>query len=492
MWPCFLFGLLATALSVHAHPHHDLDDTQLNAPIDSILYIHIGLQTLVWGVFFPTGMVLGIARSRWHVPLQSTAVVLTSVGYILGHKHSGRMFPASLHGIAATLLLVPLLSQAALGVYLKLHIHENTIRPWAVMMHGILGKAFPLLGWCQMLFGAIVLGSYCNGGALGQCLGACFALPMTSLDNNHYSPLYYGKRFHWLWNHHGHLAPHRPQLGQTQRAVRRVVGLLGDLPLGYRYVLYSFHLYFFLDACVVNTFTEHHGGAWSHKDLQHTTLGVLWWAGGALGILLSRKNKRNVVPSLIIIITGWAMSSHAQAFKFSEKMHTIFGWTLMAAGIARIIEICFVVPHLATVNSEHTLDENTRALISPFQHLPPFLLIAAGLLFMSATDEELHYISGTGIDHVTYALIMFSLAFLIYALTNFWLGWYATITSAREETLPNVRNKYYQVVPDNSSMFSGYTTGPRVLRDEEVYELSGGPNVDEDPFDDDRPAQDRA
>lgn len=25
----------------------------------------------------------------------------------------------------------------------------------------------------------------------------------------------------------------------------------------------------------VNTFTEHHGGAWSHKDLQHTFLGVL-------------------------------------------------------------------------------------------------------------------------------------------------------------------------------------------------------------------------
>lgn len=33
------------------------------------------------------------------------------------------------------------------------------------------GKMFPILGWCQMLFGAIVLGQYCLGGALGQCLG---------------------------------------------------------------------------------------------------------------------------------------------------------------------------------------------------------------------------------------------------------------------------------------------------------------------------------
>lgn len=47
------------------------------------------------------------------------------------------MFPSSLHGAFATLLMLPLVSQAALGVYLKLHIHENTLRPWAVLAHGV-------------------------------------------------------------------------------------------------------------------------------------------------------------------------------------------------------------------------------------------------------------------------------------------------------------------------------------------------------------------
>lgn len=57
--------------AVHAHAHHDdVSEEQLHASIDAILYLHMGLQALVWGVLFPIGMVLGLSRSRWHVPLQ--------------------------------------------------------------------------------------------------------------------------------------------------------------------------------------------------------------------------------------------------------------------------------------------------------------------------------------------------------------------------------------------------------------------------------------
>ncbi|KAF8514047.1 hypothetical protein JB92DRAFT_2720015 [Gautieria morchelliformis] len=452
-----LLSLLVALTLVHAHSHHDeIDEEHLNAPIDTTLYIHIATQVLVWGFIFPTGMVLGMTRSRWHVPLQSTALVLTAAGYILGHKHGGRMFPASLHGTFASLLIMPLVFQGALGVYLKLHVHEDTLRPWAVLAHGIMGKMFPLLGWCQMLFGAIVLGGYCNGGNLGQCLA------------------------HYI-------------MGSAFIAYGIILAIL--LLVGQDWAKRKGRSQEWWDSWViflwgiVNTFTEHHGGAWSHKDLQHTSLGVLWWAGGALGILLSRNNKRNVVPSLIIIMTGWAMSSHAQAFAFSEKIHSIFGWTLMAAGIARLIEICFVVPQVGTEGPPGAPDGSTAPVASPFQHLPPFLLVAAGLLFMSGTDEELHYISETGMDHVTYVLIMYSLAFIIYALMTFLLHWYTIGRSIPQATAPDARNKYYQSVPDTASMFSGYTTGPRVLQDEEVYELSGAPDVDDDPFDD-RPRQD--
>jgi hypothetical protein len=63
--------LLALASPAFAHAHHEqLSEEQKNAPVDTILWIHIFLQMAVWGVLFPTGMVLGLSKSRWHVPLQ--------------------------------------------------------------------------------------------------------------------------------------------------------------------------------------------------------------------------------------------------------------------------------------------------------------------------------------------------------------------------------------------------------------------------------------
>jgi hypothetical protein len=66
-----LFMLLLSLNAARAHKHNGtLSEEEANAPIDSILWIHIFLQAAVWGVLFPIGMVLGLSRSRWHVPLQ--------------------------------------------------------------------------------------------------------------------------------------------------------------------------------------------------------------------------------------------------------------------------------------------------------------------------------------------------------------------------------------------------------------------------------------
>lgn len=102
--------------------------------------------------------------------VQSAGIALTAAGYILGHAHKGRQFLASAHGPTANVLFFPLLAQLVVGVYLKLHIHERTLRPWAVRVHGFIGKAFPVFGWTQMMFGVIAYRGYCRPGlGLGQC-----------------------------------------------------------------------------------------------------------------------------------------------------------------------------------------------------------------------------------------------------------------------------------------------------------------------------------
>ncbi|KAJ8587578.1 hypothetical protein M405DRAFT_741616 [Rhizopogon salebrosus TDB-379] len=463
--PLVIFPLIFPWIApVLAHKHHgELTEEELHAPVDAILWIHIAIQAIVWGVIFPIGMVLGLTRSRWHVPVQSLAFTLTFGGIYLGHAHVGRQFPSSVHSDIGSWILMPILAQLALGIYLKLHVHERTLRPYAVRAHGILGRIWPILGWIQGLFGVITLRGFCGEVGAGQCAA------------------------HYI-------------MGSGFIAYGIIMALL--LVVGEDWVRRSGRSPEWWDSWVimlwgmVNTFTEHHGGAWSVKDMQHTILGVLWWAGGALGIFLSRNNQRNVLPGMIIILTGWAMSDHAQALMLSTKVHSMFGYSLMLAGLARIIEICFITlppspravpPPMNDDDSEHTLAPPPPEEIhvtrkanasQAFRHLPPFLLVASGLLFMSATDEELAAVHETGMDHVTYVLSMYSIAFLLYLLTLFLLHLYSTsgrnflplqplgvVFSADsiELSSPTDANKWYAPVPREEGR-SGTT---HVLGDDE-------------------------
>ncbi|KAG1874411.1 hypothetical protein F4604DRAFT_1764626 [Suillus subluteus] len=407
LWTPLVFTLVVPVL---AHEHHgeDLTEEQLHAPVDAILWIHIALQAIVWGFIFPVGMVLGLTRSKWHVPVQSLAFALTFGGIILGHAHGGRQFPSSIHSHIGSWILVPIFAQLGLGIYLKLHIHERTLRPYAVRAHGILGRIWPILGWAQGLFGVITLRGFCGEVGAGQCAA------------------------HYL-------------MGSGFIAYGIIMALL--LVVGDNWVRRSSRSPEWWDSWVimlwgiVNTFTEHHGGEWSVKDMQHTILGILWWAGGALGIFLSRNNQRNVVPGVIIILTGWAMSDHAQALMLSTKVHSMFGYSLMLAGFARILEVCFIplppsslseTPPLGDNDSEHTLAPSApkdagvatkQNAARAFRHLPPFVTqtslvldCVSRLLFMSATDEELEAVHEEGMDHVTYVLSMYRWGLYGFAL----------------------------------------------------------------------------
>ena len=175
-------------ISASAHKHYDeLTEEQKNAPVDTILWLHIFLQPQ-YGVFssqrewsWDSPRAGGMSHYRCvrlpsytpplaHVGYQSAGFALIAAGHAIGHSHGVRAFLAGAHGKLANILFVPIALQLALGIYLKLHIHEETIRSWAVMAHGVVGKAYPIFGWVQMLFDAIAFRGYCRGRNLGQCL----------------------------------------------------------------------------------------------------------------------------------------------------------------------------------------------------------------------------------------------------------------------------------------------------------------------------------
>lgn len=177
---------------------------------------------------------------------------------------------------------------------------------------------------------------------------------------------------------------------------------------------------------IVNTFTEHKWGeSWSHGDYQHTSMGIIWWCGGLLGMWISRKNgTRNVIPALLLIYTGYAMSEHSQHLAISTKIHAMFGMTLISAGLSRIIEICFL---LADKSS------STTGRLLPFQHLPPLCLVMSGIMFMAANEEQLELVHALGADHSSYILVVSSAGFLIYLWFVLMLSFYLHLVGYDEE-----------------------------------------------------------
>jgi hypothetical protein len=278
-----------------------------------------------------------MVKNRWHVPTQILATSLAIVGYFLGHAHKGRQFKESIHGSFAKILHAQLVFQVLFGVYLKMHLEKGVhgkIRPLIRKAHGIFGKTMPVTAWVQMLFGGITALGFCREDHLGQCLA------------------------HFI-------------MGSAFIAYGIMLTIL--LLVGQNFIRKTGKSQEFFDSAViaawgmVNTFTEHRWGQeWAHNDIQHTTMGVIWWCAGLLGMWLSRGRggapKRNLIPALVIFLTGFAMSSHPQHLMISTKVHLIFGYTLMAAGLARMIEVSFVVK-----------DKTNLPEPNSFQFLPPFV-----------------------------------------------------------------------------------------------------------------------
>jgi hypothetical protein len=96
---------------------------------------------------------------------------------------------------------------------------------------------------------------------------------------------------------------------------------------------------------------------------------------------------------------------------------------------------------------------------------------------MGATEEQMQLLSDAGITHVSYILILYSFAFLMFLLTNMLLHLYAVNSS------PPVPPKDIEE-PRRIPMANGHSrnTDSRQIRDAEEFELEGLMSEDDTPI----------
>ncbi|KAK9767383.1 hypothetical protein K7432_002868 [Basidiobolus ranarum] len=370
----------------HAGHGSDGSGTPLDIPdYNGVLTVHILCMVASYGFIIPVGVVLGLIRSRWHVPTQIVGSMIAALGFFLGfmhdvgsthhHEHSHR----NPHSSFAWVMILALISQGLFGFYIKFYKKSTAnLRKIVKVAHRWLGISTIVLAYVQMLLGAIVYLGMCKADHLGQCL-AHFIMGSSFIA--------YGIILLIIARAGNAYMQH---LGKSQEFWDSWVMTLWG---------------------IVNTFTEHRWGErWSHGDLQHTSLGVLWWFGGMLGIFMTRPNgkSRNIFPALVIIFTGVAMAMHAQLSATSGVIHSFFGYALTIGGVARIFEV---------LKTQDDVIEG-RFPKHPLQLVSGFFIILAGCLFMSATEEMMSFLNWAMIDGVSYSNVVVSFAFFItlYAL----------------------------------------------------------------------------
>lgn len=241
------------------------------------------------------------------------------------------------------------------------------IRPLLTKIHKYLGASIPVIGYVQIVLGVIASLGFCYDGKNIDILKVFILIFFKPTD------------------HQGQCLAHFI-MGSSFVAYGIIMLLMlrvgGPLLIRNGKSQEWYDSWVILLWGIVNTFTEHRyaynrkkfhvakliqicrwGQDWNHGDYQHTSMGVIWWAAGIAGVVLSRKGKRSVIPSILIILTAAAFQGHAQHVANSGTIHSYFGYMLAAGGLSRIIEICFV------------WKENEPTKVDPWQYLPPLVSI---------------------------------------------------------------------------------------------------------------------
>ncbi|KAJ1961054.1 hypothetical protein GGI12_003463 [Dipsacomyces acuminosporus] len=199
---------------------------------------------------------------------------------------------------------------------------------------------------------------------------------------------------------------------------------------------------------LIGTFTEHNffqqpkdgSDQWSHKDLQHTVIGVSWLAGGLLGVLMtwrSQPRERSAIPSIIFIATGISMIIHQQDLVMSSRVHFLFGASLVLLGLSTIVEITLIASNYVKEFGEPEF----------FQYVPLLFMTSSGMFLMGANRDMVLFLINSQLDIATYALLLLSFCFVILLYFYLLVDLYFTLGGTRVQQTA----KYHQLTSNGEN-----------------------------------------
>ncbi|KAJ1986143.1 hypothetical protein H4R33_003542 [Dimargaris cristalligena] len=390
------------------------------------LVVHILAMVGAYFLLMPISVMFGLARSRYHLALQLLTACLAGVGYFFSFLVRTDVGYNSHKGLGF-FMLVTLLGQLACGFYKLVFLSR------AAIDHGIdtdiSADAEPVVG---------LLGGLRNNppkGIVNRCRHLLHRVLLAEGTSDPQLP----RRMHvvvfihkWLdiwtlvWAYMEVLLGTLSTLGfcyepETGRCAAHFIK--GSLLVGYGVIqvvllrlgtawlarrgrpIEYFESLFFLLFGTVTILHEHvPGSEWSHRDLQHTSIGVIFLLGGLGSFLISRSGfirTRSPLSALVFLFVGISMGFHHQHTHMATAVHGLFGTAFALTALFRLIEIMLLS------NDPHA----TLLTLHPLQIVTAFFAILSGYLLMGSTNEQTNFLMEHHLDVGSYGMMHVAFAF---------------------------------------------------------------------------------
>ncbi|KAK8218063.1 hypothetical protein IWZ01DRAFT_537719 [Phyllosticta capitalensis] len=192
-----------------------------------------------------------------------------------------------------------------------------------------------------------------------------------------------------------------------------------------------------------NVFLEHlaaWGSEWTAQDLEHVSISVMFFGGGALGMLIESKRVRellntsilstqnsilrtdddhferpksysvslNPMPAIVILLLGKMMGSHHQSSMLSTMVHKQWGNMFMGFALARCVT--YIMLYLSPPTS-------FLPARPPSELVTSFCLIAGGITFIVSNKDTVSALESYDLDAMFTFVITVGFTALIMAWT---------------------------------------------------------------------------